>query len=477
MAARFLVLGAFLAGCLDAPLTDGDSEAASYLRRPVEDVAHVAALADVCPPDRGDDLCTALRSADDAGARRIVADRIAGSPDAHADPAVRYHLRERIVALLVWNVLTDHGRVNPPSDYAARADAVLARHFPIYGHGFATAARRLLPPLDGTACTSNDLLVYYPGVFRTADRSELSVQAAAIGDALPCIETIVIDTGNFVDPIVNAELGRRTLADLPADRRLHLVGYSQGVRNALQLLVDAPDIAARTATVFALNSSAHGSEAIDLVVAALDVFLPADAVCALLLGPGRAACERAVLATLPPIDALLAVAVSTAAVTPAERDALAVAAPTTALRTLADRLRQHVAGWRSLTTGGSRTFWDERGDELPSATLYTTFRSVITDVRANLPISNGALYATLAVAGGTDPYNDMQVRLSNHALAGPLVDREVVMPAAEGNHWQWVMTAGQVPELLMPPDMVERIPQPALAVAYVQALFEVGLLR
>jgi hypothetical protein len=156
---------------------------------------------------------------------------------------------------------------------------------------------------------------------------------------------------------------------------------------------------------------------------------------------------------------------------------LATAAPTTALRALADRLREHLAGWRSLTTGGSRTFWDERGDELPTAPLYTTFRSVITDARANLPFSNAALYATLAVAGGTDPYNDMQVRLSNHALAGPLVDREVVMPAAEGNHWQWVMTTDQVPDLLMPADMVERVPQTALAVAYVQTLFEVGLLR
>jgi hypothetical protein len=477
MAARLVVLAVLLAGCLDAPLSDGDSEAASFVRRPIDDVARVAALAEVCPPDRGDDLCAALRSEDDAGARRIVADRLAVSPEAHADPAVRYYLRERIVALLVWNVLTDHGRVSPPSDYAARADAVLATHYPIYGHGFAPSARRLLPPLDGTMCTSDDLLVYYPGVFRTADRSELSVQAAAIADAVPCLETIVIDTGNFVDPVVNAELGRRTLADLPADRRLHLVGYSQGVRNALQLLVDAPDLAARTATMFAINSSAHGSEAIDLVVAALDVFLPTDAVCALLLGRGRTACERATLATLPPIDALLDAAVGTAALTPAERDALAGAAPTAALRALADRLRQHLAGWRSLTTGGSRAFWDERGHELPTATLYTTFRSVITDVRANLPISNGALYATLAVAGGADPYNDMQVRLSNHALAGPLVDREVVMPAAEGNHWQWVMTAGQVPELLMPADMVERIPQTALAVAYVQALFEVGLLR
>jgi hypothetical protein len=71
----------------------------------------------------------------------------------------------------------------------------------------------------------------------------------------------------------------------------------------------------------------------------------------------------------------------------------------------------------------------------------------------------------------------MQVRLSNHALGGRLADHEVVMPAAEGNHWQWVMTAGQVPELLMPADMIDRVPQTALAVAYAQTLFEIGLVR
>jgi hypothetical protein len=476
MAARFLVLAALLTGCLDAPLTEEDADAV-LVRRPIADVASVAGLADVCPIDRTDELCAALRTDDDASARRIVAERIAASRDAHVDPAIRYHLRERIVALLVWNVLTDQGRVSPPADYAARADAVLATHYPIYGRDFAPSARRPLAPLDGSDCTTDDLLVYYPGVFRTADRTELSAQAAAITDALPCLETLVIDTGNFVDPVVNAALGRRTLADLPGDRRIHLVGYSQGVRNALQLLVDAPDVAARTSTVFALNSSAHGSEAIDLVVAALDVFLPADDVCALLLGPGRAACERATLAVLPPVDTLLDVAVGASAIAAHERDALALATPATALRDLAARLREHLAGWRSLTTDGSRTFWATRGAELPTAPLYTTFRSVITDTRANLPISNAALYAALAIAGGDDPYNDMQVRLSNHALAGPLAESEVVMPAAEGNHWQWVMTSGQVPGLLMPADMVERVPQTALAVAYVQSLFEAGLLR
>jgi pimeloyl-ACP methyl ester carboxylesterase len=518
MTARAALLAALLTGCVVVPDTEGareevpdteGREGALVGHTPIEEVARVAGLADVCPPDRSDELCTALWAGDDAGARRLVADRLREVPDTGGDGArevpdtggdgarevpdtggdgarevpdtggdgaVRYYVRERIVALLVWNELTELGRVAPPAQYEARAEAVLATHYPLYPGEFGMA-RRPLPPLDGTSCTSDDLLVYYPGVFRTADRSELAAQRAAIADALPCLETLVVDTGNFVDPVVNAELGERTLAAAGAGRRLHLMGYSQGARNALQLLADYPDVAARTASVFAINSSAHGSEAIDVVFAAVELFLFTDAACTSLPPVGRAVCERAAVAAVPPVETLLDLAVGIGAVATDDRAGLASAAPIVALRALADALREQLAGWRSLTTYGSRDFWSARGDQLPTTPLYTSFRSVITDQRANLPLSNLALYAALAVAGGADPYNDMQVRLSNHALGGRLADHEVVMPAAEGNHWQWVMTAGQVPELLMPADMIDRVPQTALAVAYAQTLFEIGLVR
>ncbi len=48
---------------------------------------------------------------------------------------------------------------------------------------------------------------------------------------------------------------------------------------------------------------------------------------------------------------------------------------------------------------------------------------------------------------------------------------------ATGNHWQWELTTGEVPPVVMSPAMTERVPQRKLFVAYVRTLAEVGLLE
>src|SRR5262245_44890054 len=62
-------------------------------------------LAAVCPPERSDELCLALRASDSARARAAVAARVAAGPrdEALRDPALRWFVRERAMTLLAWN--------------------------------------------------------------------------------------------------------------------------------------------------------------------------------------------------------------------------------------------------------------------------------------------------------------------------------------------------------------------------------------
>lgn len=136
----------------------------------------------------------------------------------------------------------------------------------------------------------------------------------------------------------------------------------------------------------------------------------------------------------------------------------------------------HTPGVQSLSTEVAARFWRERADALPSDTLYDSFRSVISDPTENLPLSNRLFFSLLERAGESVPYNDMQVRLENQRLGGAIADMEVVGPVAEGNHWQWELATGAVPESVMPAEMTSKIPHREFMVAYFQTLTEAGLL-
>ncbi len=136
----------------------------------------------------------------------------------------------------------------------------------------------------------------------------------------------------------------------------------------------------------------------------------------------------------------------------------------------------HVPGVASLTTEGSAQFWADSGSALPTSMLYVTFAAVISDPDRNLPASNALFWHLLRRAGGSNSFNDMQVRLPNQRLGGPLRAVEVQLPVAEGNHWQWELSTKDVPAAVMPPEMVERIPHVELMVAWLQTLTELDLL-
>jgi pimeloyl-ACP methyl ester carboxylesterase len=450
---------------------------------PLAQAAAVVGLDDVCPAARQDELCVALRAGDDARSRTLAAARLVGTERlaGQADPAVRYYLRERQVALLVWNALTERGRHAPPASYAAAATAFLDEHCPA-DQGDLThfaMARRGLAPLDGTGCTSDDTIVYFPGVLRIQDRTEFRLQTQAIAEALPCLETIVVDTEDFMDPSVNAAVAKRQIDALGAvPTGIHLIGYSQGVRNVLQTLVEYPDLAARSQSVLTMNSAAHGSEAIDTLFLAMQAFERVEDICAAVPAFARAACEEIKAQSPVPADVILGLVGDLLSV-PADRivDGIEGADPARTIELVREYVRSHLAGWRSLTTFDSKAFWAQHGATLPKDLLYFAFRSAISDTEKNLPLSNAPLYFLLAQAGGADPYNDMQVRLSNQALGGPVAGTEVVLPAAEGNHWQWEFTKGQLDSALIPDDMIERVPQLAYIVSYTQVLFEAGYLN
>jgi hypothetical protein len=212
----------------------------------------------------------------------------------------------------------------------------------------------------------------------------------------------------------------------------------------------------------ALNSAAHGSETADALLAALPIKDGPGIDCNDLPEFTREAC-REVERTLP-IQDFIAAGVEALG---------ADGVPDGGVR---DFLRARIAGLRSLGTAESARFWREHGAELPKTTLYLSFRSFIGDTERDLPASNAWSYLILVAVDPSATENDMQVRLVNHALGGPLADVEVVGPAAEGNHWQWPLTANDLSPLLQPPTMSERMPHEALLVAYYQTLHEAGLL-
>jgi pimeloyl-ACP methyl ester carboxylesterase len=485
-----MALGLLCAACGEAADVGTDEEEATE-RQSLAAAAEVASLEDVCPSARQDALCVALRAAEAtkgaaavaayAEARAAIAARVATEPagEVAGDPAVRYFVRERALALLV------HGAAEAPAsvnDWWRAAEETLARHFPAYEPWTVAMAREWMPPEPIAGCDGEvrAAVLYFPGVVRVGHRREMDLQLAALAGAFPCVRGVRVETASFVAPEINAAEAEKTVAALDAEVGravpLHLVGYSQGARNALETLVRYPAIAARTRTVLTLNAAARGSEVADVLYAAVQALDSASGGCNKLPAFARTPCKAIAGWSARPADVVLG-AIAFAMGIPvgdleafiAAEDAIAPAA------TLGDFFRTHLPGVRSLTTADAASFWKGPAHALPQGTLYFAFRSAITD-RKNLPLSNWINYEILRRAGGFYHFNDMQMRLANQSLGGAVEDREVVGRLAEGNHWQWELLPGDVPESVMPSEMVERIPHEAMFVAHLRAVAEIGLL-
>lgn len=452
--------------------------------QPLSEAGAVASIADVCPSDRTDAVCNALRDGDTAGARTAVKSALAANhQNAIEDDATRLFIRERVVSLLAYNGLTEQGAQSAPANYGAAATDFLDEHFPAY-EGVADTfplARTLEPPVDGQQCESTSAIVFFPGVVRLMDRLEFAQQSAAMTAALPCLRTIIVNTGSFVAPSVNAAQAKDAILALEAEvgpLDLHLVGYSQGAANVLQTLATLPEIASKTRTVLTMNGASHGSEVANMLSDLLASRAEAGTFCEDLLPLSRLTCEAIAKNSPEPGPILMNVLAMSMGIPVEQLQAwiLAESEINSAPSNLTDFFDAHAPGVASLTTKEASAFWTDYGTSLPTDILYTSFRSVISDTSANLPLSNKLFHSLLERAGGDIPYNDMQVRLENQSLGGPVGGVEIVMPVAEGNHWQWELATGAVNEATMPADMTDRIPHRALLTAYVQALYEVGLL-
>ena len=448
----------------------------------LEQAARVSTLDAVCQRSRKDALCNALRTGDDVRARAEAKGLLSASglDNAASDPALRYYVRERFVALLVWNVVTELGTRSPPQDYRRTARSVLGEHYPIYDPKDSfEMAQSPLAPQSTRSCQSDSTLLYFPGVVRQIDRQDFVEQKHAVVEAVPCLEVIVVPSASFVTPSVNASQALRAVRDLEGDGRmrfLHLVGYSQGALNAMTSLVEKPEIAQRARSLLTLNGACHGSEVADIFYAAIG-FLNSSDFCRSLPEFARPTCEWAANLSPKPAEKIIDLAAKGMGVPFETFDQwLAAEEGVAASSTLREFLRNHLPGVESITTAAADRLWRRHGHDLPTSVLYTSFRSVVSNSKKNLPSSNILFYHLLRRAGKENPHNDMQVRLSNQSMGGPVREREVVMPVAEGNHWQWELATGALQPSLMPPEMTERIPHRELMASYAQLLFELGLL-
>ncbi len=426
----------------------------------------IASLADACPIERVDRVCLALRAAE-GGLHdpRLVAEAREATRSAWAegslsieDAALHWWLRERGMGLLAWNAL-EQGPPPGGDGYASAATALLDRHFPAYPSGSFRTALAPLPP--GTGCGSERAaLLAFPGVVRVPTGDEFGSAFERLEAELPCVTSYRVETGTFLTPEANARTGCETLEQIGRElpgAPVHVVGYSQGVRNALETFVACPEASRQVRTLFAMNSAAHGSAAADAVALLLPLPGLEVARCVGTAGISRWWCDR----FGEPFAAGLSAVAGTAGL---------------ALGASAGEADGAVTGLRSLSTYTSREFWRTKASELPAEVLFFSFSSIITDEARNLPASNRLFYRSVFLAGGRQPWNDMQVRLVDQRLAGPLSGREVVWPVAEGNHFQWELEPHQMPAIAMPAEMFEGIPRVELLLAHVQALAEIGLL-
>lgn len=441
-----------------------------------------AVLTAACPESRADALCAALRalesgsggrafqSARSAVAREVERDRRA----AIHDPALRLFVRDRVVALLVRNAMAE--REGSAGDGRTLVRAWLHRFFSAYPpSAFPAGYFERGPSIathQGTCAQPTELLLIFPGVVRVSGRREFSRQAAALQAVFPCVEIRVVDSGSFVPLESAAETARAALLELderfPARLPIHLFGYSQGAASALYLLATDAGVARRVRTVVVMNSAAHGSELANLLLQVLGPARRAWLPCTVLaVNWAERACiqfGRTANAAVAPFVAALAQALG---VSWEERS------PSGALR---ETLLARVNGLESLTTYAAAQFWAMHGARLPSHVLFVSFRSFVRH-SFDLPRSNEFFHAWLETVDRSHPENDMQVRLSRESLGGEAADREVVLPAADGNHWQWAMNPGDIPVGIMPATMARRYPQTAAFLAIYEALHESRLFQ
>lgn len=407
------VAAALALGCADDGEPDPDGDPGSDQADDDDDIsdrdaARVSGLDEVCAPGAGDDVCGALRRAEQGGggagaalaeARDRLAARVAADRDASLrDPALHYYLRERAVGLFIRQL-----------GGAPAADDVLAEHYPSDDAStFAIARIDLAPPavIPADRCPRREAVVFSPGLFRGVGEQEMSEVFDAMAEAFPCLDTIRVDNTNFASLAVTAEEYHQATTQIAADVPLHLLGHSAGAATVIHALGLHPDLAARARTVISLQPVARGTEAADGL---LSIF-------------------------------------------PLAGDAIG-----------------------SMTVPAADAFWAEHGDDLPQTALYVTLRAFITRKKQNLPLSMVLLFKHLREAGGDHPQNDMQVLLTRQRLGGPVADIEVLSRVAEGNHYQWGLSAEDVPDVIMPDSMSDRIPRGEFFTAWYQALHEVGL--
>ena len=482
----FLVISAAV-GCASpvstpsAP-TDAVAVSAEELIAPKDPVeADVPALADACPSARADELCSALRAIDDADDRAelerqmeraadAVAARVAREPRSEmiTDLAVQLWLRDRAHSLLVQNAFNE--RRGPQQSWEAFWPEFVARYFPLYeAKDFPLLGAYVSPPGAEICERPRAAIVVFPGVIRTGPRQEFRSQIQTLRNAFPCMHTVRVESDTFASLAANAADAVETIRAIDAEHGplpLHFVGYSQGSSNALYVLATHPEIRARTRTMMSLNAAAHGSEAADAAIAALDQSEKSKQGCQPLPEFMRPMCERIAASSLAPVSDLLTKIFEGLGATFSDIETM----------TVADFLVARYRGLASLTTEETARFWREHGEALSTETLYYSFRSTITDVFENLPPSWYLTYGIVAASSKEAPSNDMQVRLDHQHFGGPLTDVEVISHVAEGNHWQWELSSNDVSESMMPAAMLDHVPRDAMMLAYFQTLAEAGLL-
>jgi hypothetical protein len=390
-----------------------------------------------------------------------------------AGDALRYWVRERVASLTAYYAIQDEaptvfaGTSTPNDVTPDRVNAFLTRYYPLY-HGPTDFAltRAILRPADVPECTAankTDAVVIIPGVLRTEVRKEFDDQIATVTKALPCIDMRRVEFGSFDDPDTRivpevqklvAQIDHDNAVKLP----LHVIGYSQGVVTAVRMLAQDKDLGGRTRSVLAMNGASHGSEAADF---------------ALEMADSLNTCGTSGVCNLLRSDALKILAETFLGVS---------LSADSASDNLGDVLAQKREGMVSLTTAYARKFWDGDAANIPKNApdaLFYTFRSGISRTDAdpnvgNLPQAQVSLYNIIFDRGGATPWNDMQVRVVNHTLGGPVAPREVVSRVAEGNHWQWQLRPDEgLPR--MEPEMASRTPRASIFHAYFRALAEIGL--
>ncbi len=371
-------------------------------QEPLQDVALLSNLNDVCPGSRQDPLCQSLRTAEDLALDAIIGgDRDAAktaysevlsvaratmetnASETRTDPAFRYLLRERALGLLVHNVLTERGTRTVAGDYEQEAQAVVSEHFPAYPEGSFPFALLDVPPQTDGLCESPQGLLIFPGVVRLTDRDEFTEQALAIEEALPCFHPLRVETGSFVAPSVNADQGELAAAAITeefGEIPLHTLGYSQGAMNSLTTLVNKPSIASRVRSVMTMNSAAHGSEVADLGRSILDPLVGGVAdFCEALPEFAAPLCEIAAQESPRPDEWVL------------ELIALGMGVPIDSLQAFIEAedgvsnapdlrsfFERHLPGIASLSTEEAGVFWSERasnGAATPRTLLFVPQRN------------------------------------------------------------------------------------------------------